>query len=135
MAARPTAPSSRPSYPPNSAGGSANNNAINGDARFTVVHGALDAIASAFAAGEVVFDDRDGRLDPSRVRAAVLASSDPLTRARAPPANETAAARAARVASEAEAKRISDMIDAELARQRAAESKGRRPVKMLLLGA
>lgn len=146
MVARPAASTAkRPtgsSYPPNASGSGSNGGPGGGererererDARLTVVHGALDTVSSAFAASEVVFDDRDGRTDPTKVRAAVLASSDPLTRARAPPANESAAARTQRIASEAEAKRISDMIDVELARQRAAEGKGRKPVKILLLG-
>lgn len=102
--------------------------------RLTVVHAALDAVSSAFAQAEVVFDDTKRERDPAAYRATLLASSDPLTRARAPPANETPAQRAARHAAELDAKRISDMIDAELARQRAAESKGRKPVKILLLG-
>jgi guanine nucleotide-binding protein subunit alpha len=61
-------------------------------------------------------------------------SDDPLTRAMAPPPDETPGQRAERLRSEAEAKRISDMIDEELNRQRLAEKKGPKPVKILLLG-
>ncbi|KAL5498686.1 hypothetical protein ACEPAH_2041 [Sanghuangporus vaninii] len=89
---------------------------------------------------EVVYDDRvppstsASFADPATERERLLNSDDPLTRALAPPPNETAQQRAARLAAAAEAKRISDMIDEELARQRAAEKKGQRPVKILLLG-
>ncbi|KAL5521610.1 hypothetical protein ACEPAF_2358 [Sanghuangporus sanghuang] len=89
---------------------------------------------------EVVYDDRvppstsASFADPATERERLLNSDDPLTRALAPPPNETAQERAARLAAAAEAKRISDMIDEELARQRAAEKKGQRPVKILLLG-
>ncbi|KAJ6463512.1 guanine nucleotide binding protein, alpha subunit [Mycena sanguinolenta] len=58
---------------------------------------------------------------------------DPLTAALAPPPNETPAERDARERIEAEAKRISDEIDALLRREREAEKK-RKPVKLLLLG-
>ncbi|KLO10580.1 G-alpha-domain-containing protein [Schizopora paradoxa] len=61
-------------------------------------------------------------------------TDDPLTRAMAPPHNETESERAERLRAEAEAKRVSDMIDEELNRQRIAEKKGPKPVKMLLLG-
>jgi len=61
-------------------------------------------------------------------------TDDPLTRAMAPPQNETENERAERLRSEAEAKRVSDMIDEELNRQRIAEKKGPKPVKLLLLG-
>lgn len=64
----------------------------------------------------------------------MLNSDDPLTRAMAPPPNETPQQRADRIAAAMEAQRISDMIDDELNRQRAAEKKGQRPVKILLLG-
>lgn len=72
--------------------------------------------------------------DPAAERERMLSSDDPLTRALAPPPNESPQERTARLAAAAEAKRISDMIDEELARQRAAEKKGQRPVKILLLG-
>ena len=59
---------------------------------------------------------------------------DPLTRAMAPPPNETDAQRTERLRAEAEARRVSNMIDDELNKQRLAERKGQRPVKILLLG-
>ncbi|KAL0956245.1 hypothetical protein HGRIS_002399 [Hohenbuehelia grisea] len=59
---------------------------------------------------------------------------DPLTRAIAPPENETPEQREARVAAEHAAKQHSDAIDEELYRQRQAEKKGPKPVKVLLLG-
>lgn len=58
---------------------------------------------------------------------------DPLTAALAPPANETPAQREIRERDEAEAKRVSDEIDAQIRREREAEKK-RKPVKLLLLG-
>ena len=61
-------------------------------------------------------------------------SDDPLTLAMAPPPNETEEEKAARLHEEAEAKRISDLIDEELNRQRQAERRGPKPVKLLLLG-
>lgn len=60
---------------------------------------------------------------------------DPLARAMAPPPNESAAERDLRIAAEQEAKRVSDAIDEELNRQRIADKKNPRPVKILLLGA
>ncbi|KAI9460793.1 G-alpha-domain-containing protein [Boletus coccyginus] len=59
---------------------------------------------------------------------------DPLTRAIAPPPNETPAQRELRIAAEQEAKRVSDAIDDELNRQRIADKKNPKPVKILLLG-
>lgn len=56
---------------------------------------------------------------------------DPLTRAMAPPANETDQQRDIRLAKEREAKKISDEIDEELKRS---AKKGPKPVKILLLG-
>lgn len=61
-------------------------------------------------------------------------SDDPLTLAMAPPPNETEQEKTVRLRDEAEAKRISDMIDEELNRQRQAERRGPKPVKLLLLG-
>ncbi|KAJ6539923.1 guanine nucleotide binding protein, alpha subunit [Mycena sp. CBHHK59/15] len=58
---------------------------------------------------------------------------DPLTAAMAPPENETPAEREARERAEAEARRVSDEIDAQLRREREGEKK-RKPVKLLLLG-
>lgn len=96
---------------------------------------------------DVVYDDRPIPLTPassSRTngtgaghqdeRSRMITSDDPLTRALAPPPNESASQRAQRLAAAADAKKISDMIDEELARQRAAERKGPKPVKLLLLG-
>ena len=85
---------------------------------------------------DVVYDDRvpSSAMHSSLERQRMLNSDDPLTRALAPPPNETAQQRAARLAAAAEAKRISDLIDEELARQRAAEKKGQRPIKILVLG-
>ena len=60
-------------------------------------------------------------------------SDDPLTRALAPPEDETAEARDARLRAEAEARRVSDAIDEQLGRERAALRK-RKLMKMLLLG-
>ena len=60
---------------------------------------------------------------------------DPLARAIAPPPNESPAEREHRMAAESEAKRVSDAIDDELNRQRIADKKNPRPVKILLLGA
>ena len=59
---------------------------------------------------------------------------DPLTWAMAPPPNETEEEKAERLRVEAEAKRISDLIDEELNKQRQAERRGPKPVKLLLLG-
>lgn len=59
---------------------------------------------------------------------------DPLTRAMAPPSNETQLQREARIRAEQEAKRVSDAIDEELNRQRMADRKGPKPIKILLLG-
>ena len=62
-------------------------------------------------------------------------NDDPLTRAIAPPPNETPAERDLRMAAEQEAKRVSDAIDDELNRQRIADKKNPKPIKILLLGA
>ncbi|KAI6104380.1 guanine nucleotide binding protein, alpha subunit [Pisolithus sp. B1] len=61
------------------------------------------------------------------------AEDDPLTRAMAPPSNETQHQREARIRAEQEAKRVSDTIDEELNRQRLADRKGPKPIKILLL--
>ncbi|KAJ7080029.1 guanine nucleotide binding protein, alpha subunit [Mycena belliarum] len=58
---------------------------------------------------------------------------DPLTAALAPPPNETPAEREHREREEAEARRVSDEIDAQLRKERESEKK-RKPVKLLLLG-
>lgn len=58
---------------------------------------------------------------------------DPITKALAPPANETEVGREARLATEREAQRISNLIDDELNRQRLMEKKTK-CVRVLLLG-
>jgi len=60
--------------------------------------------------------------------------NDPLTAAIAPPKNESAAARAARLRAEAEARRVSDEIDEQLKQDRVARRRQRPCVKVLLLG-
>ncbi|THU91951.1 G-alpha-domain-containing protein [Dendrothele bispora CBS 962.96] len=70
---------------------------------------------------------------PSRVRSPED-DSDPLTRAIAPPPDETPQEKEARLRKEAHAKRVSDTIDEELERQRLAERRGPKPVRVLLLG-
>jgi guanine nucleotide-binding protein subunit alpha len=60
---------------------------------------------------------------------------DPLTLAIAPPPDETYEQRQIREAAEAEAKRISDEIDEQIRRDREAERRKKKPVKLLLLGA
>jgi hypothetical protein len=60
---------------------------------------------------------------------------DPLLLAWGPPADEDAATRSARLKKEAEAKRVSDEIDARLKEERGSMKKKRRGlVKVLLLG-
>lgn len=59
---------------------------------------------------------------------------DPLTLAIAPPPDETSEQRQARVAAEAEAKRISDEIDEQLRKEREQLRKMKKPMKLLLLG-
>jgi hypothetical protein len=61
-----------------------------------------------------------------------IQDDDPLTRAIAPPPNETPDQREARLLSEQEAKRISDAIDEDINRQRTAKKS--KHVKILLLG-
>ena len=65
----------------------------------------------------------------------IVTEGDPLAHVMAPPPNETEEQREARLAAEAEAKRISDAIDEELQRPAKAETRGPKPVKILLLGA
>ncbi|OJT02797.1 Guanine nucleotide-binding protein alpha-4 subunit [Trametes pubescens] len=64
----------------------------------------------------------------------IVTEGDPLAWVMAPPPNESEEQRAARLAAEAEAKRISDAIDDELQRQAKQEKRGPKPVKILLLG-
>ena len=59
---------------------------------------------------------------------------DPLARAVAPPADETAEARADRQRLEALAKKRSDEIDARIAAENSARRKKGKPIKVLLLG-
>lgn len=59
---------------------------------------------------------------------------DPLTLALAPPPDETPEQRATREAAEIEAKRVSDEIDEQIRKEREAERKKKKPVKLLLLG-
>ncbi|KAH7105053.1 guanine nucleotide binding protein, alpha subunit [Auriculariales sp. MPI-PUGE-AT-0066] len=61
------------------------------------------------------------------------ALSDPLTLAALPPTNETTSERDKRLREEAEAKRVSDAIDAQLKEERLAQ-KRKKEVKVLLLG-
>lgn len=64
-----------------------------------------------------------------------ISDDDPLARAIAPPPSETSEEREQRLTAEQEAKRVSDAIDDELNRQRIAEKKGPKAIKILLLGA
>jgi hypothetical protein len=60
---------------------------------------------------------------------------DPLTRAIAPPPNETAEEKEARLLLEQEAKRISDAIDEDINRQRTTKTRrSSKLVRVLLLG-
>ena len=59
---------------------------------------------------------------------------DPLTRAMAPPVNETPGEREARLFTEAEAQRRSDAIDEEINEQRNVDRKAPKCVRVLLLG-
>lgn len=59
---------------------------------------------------------------------------DPLTYALEPPPNETVEEKNAREAKEAEAKRVSDLIDESIKNDRAAMKKEKEVVKVLLLG-
>lgn len=63
--------------------------------------------------------------------------SDPLTAALQPPSNETDAQREARLASEREAKKVSDGIDEQLRQEKEAlkaKARSRQEIKVLLLG-
>jgi hypothetical protein len=62
------------------------------------------------------------------------ADEDPLAKALAPPPDESPTAREARLAEEAAAQRRSDAIDEELNRQRLAEKKAPKCIRILLLG-
>ena len=63
-----------------------------------------------------------------------LERDDPLTRAMAPPENELPEETEARLLAQAEAQKRSDAIDEEINRQRIAERKAPKCVRMLLLG-
>jgi guanine nucleotide-binding protein alpha-1 subunit len=60
---------------------------------------------------------------------------DPLSRVLAPPRHEKPAERQARLEAERLAKKRSDLIDEDIDRERQAERRGMKPVKILLLGA
>lgn len=61
-------------------------------------------------------------------------ASDPLSVFMLPPANETPEEKAEREAREAEAQRISDAIDEDLKKERAALKREKKIAKVLLLG-
>lgn len=63
-----------------------------------------------------------------------ISDDDPLTKALAPPPNETLEQREARLQTEKEAQLRSDAIDEEINRQRVAEKKESHCVRVLLLG-
>lgn len=63
----------------------------------------------------------------------LTANDDPLDKVLAPSPDETPEQRSSRLEAEAEAKRVSDMIDEELRRQEKADKKAK-PMKLLLLG-
>ncbi|KAJ7292708.1 guanine nucleotide binding protein, alpha subunit [Mycena rebaudengoi] len=71
---------------------------------------------------------------PTRVPRRSMEDSDPIADAIAPPRNESAEDREARIQKERAAKLVSDAIDAELTREHAHEKKRPKPVKILLLG-
>lgn len=71
---------------------------------------------------------------PVKIPVRAMDDSDPLSTLTAPPVDESLADKEARITLEKEAKKVSDAIDDELDRQRVAEKKGPRPVKVLLLG-
>jgi guanine nucleotide-binding protein alpha-1 subunit len=71
------------------------------------------------------------KLVPNRRR--TFSDPDPLAAALEPPANETDTERHRRLRREAEAKAVSDNIDAQLARERL-ERKKKKEVRILLLG-
>jgi hypothetical protein len=61
-------------------------------------------------------------------------STDPLSRALEPPANETSEQRSVREAKEAEARWVSDCIDEQIKSEKQASSRSKAQVKVLLLG-
>lgn len=64
----------------------------------------------------------------------IISDDDPLAHVTAPPPDETPTEREARMRAEAEAKQVSDIIDEELDRQRLAEKRAPKALKVLLLG-
>lgn len=70
---------------------------------------------------------------PADMRMPTNEHDDPLTRALAPPLDETAEERTARIKKEIEAQRVSDAIDEAIKQEKSALKK-RRAMKMLLLG-
>jgi len=63
-----------------------------------------------------------------------LEKYDPLTKAMAPPENETPKEREVRLVAQAESQKRSDAIDEEINRQRIIEKKASKSVRVLLLG-
>jgi hypothetical protein len=61
-------------------------------------------------------------------------SADPLSQALAPPPGETPELRVIREAKEAEARRVSDLIDEQIRLEKQANSRKKVPVKVLMLG-
>ncbi|KAF8577131.1 G-alpha-domain-containing protein [Ramaria rubella] len=74
-----------------------------------------------------------GRSNASLSHSLTLDTDDPLSRALQPPPDETPAEREDRIRAEREAKRVSDEIDEELRKERAA-AKRKKIVRVLLLG-
>lgn len=70
---------------------------------------------------------------PADMRMPTNEHDDPLTRALAPPLDETAEERTARIKKEIEAQHVSDAIDEAIKQEKSALKK-RRVMKMLLLG-
>ncbi|KAF5390109.1 hypothetical protein D9757_003820 [Collybiopsis confluens] len=71
---------------------------------------------------------------PSRVYEPSLDESDPLSKALSPPPDESEEQMKARLQHELEAKKVSDAIDEDIDRERAAEKKAPKPIRVLLLG-
>jgi hypothetical protein len=61
-------------------------------------------------------------------------SADPLSQALSPPPGETPEMRVTREAKEAEARRVSDLIDEQIRLEKQANSRKKVPVKVLMLG-
>lgn len=69
-----------------------------------------------------------------RTKPFAIGLDDPLTRAIAPPPDESEAEKAERLTREAEAKRISDGIDEEIKREKIVWKRNKSLFKLLLLG-